>query len=48
MYNEMSMRRLLTEVGFREVYRCQYREGRSPDVSRIDNRPGSLFMEAVK
>jgi predicted SAM-dependent methyltransferase len=48
MYNETSMRELLQEVGFRQVYRCKYREGKSPDVDKMDNRPESLFMEAVK
>jgi predicted SAM-dependent methyltransferase len=48
MYNETSMGKLLEDVGFRKVYRCKYREGKSPDVEKIDNRPESLFMEAVK
>jgi SAM-dependent methyltransferase len=48
MYNETSMGKLLQDVGFRKVYRCKYREGKSPDVEKIDNRPESLFMEAVK
>jgi hypothetical protein len=48
MYNETSMRKLLQDVGFREVHRCMYRQGKSPDVDKIDNRPESLFMEAVK
>ena len=48
MYNEISLRRLLEEAGFREVYRCEYRQGKSPEVTKIDNRPGSLFMEAEK
>jgi SAM-dependent methyltransferase len=47
-YNERSLAALLRRVGFREVARRDYREGRCPDVERIDNRPGSLFMEAVK
>ena len=48
MYNETSMGKLLHDVGFREVYRCKYQQGKSPDVDKIDNRPESLFMEAVK
>jgi SAM-dependent methyltransferase len=48
MYNESSLRALLLGVGFAEVERCEYRQGRCPDVELLDNRPGSLFMEAVK
>jgi len=47
-YNEMSLGRLLNEVGFRDVYRCQFQQGRCVDVTLIDNRPESLFIEAVK
>jgi SAM-dependent methyltransferase len=47
-YNAKSLEALLRQVGFREVERREYREGRCPDVELIDNRPGSLFMEAVK
>jgi hypothetical protein len=40
---------LLREAGFSEVQRCRYREGRCPDLDRLDNRPEeTLFMEAVK
>lgn len=49
MYNEHSMRALLLGAGFREAARCEYKQGRCPDLDRLDNRPeGSLFMEAVK
>jgi predicted SAM-dependent methyltransferase len=47
-YNEVSLAQALTKVGFREVYRCQFRQGCCADVALIDNRPESLFMEAVK
>lgn len=47
-YNEISLAKLLNQVGFREVYRCQFGQGRCADVTLIDNRPESLFMEAVK
>ena len=47
-YNEMSLARVLNEVGFHEVNRCQFRQGRCADVALIDNRPESLFMEAIK
>ena len=47
-YNETSMRALLRDAGFATVQRRGYREGLCPDVERIDTRPGSLFMEAVR
>jgi predicted SAM-dependent methyltransferase len=47
-YNEFSMIRLLREAGFEDIRRCAYRQGRCPGVAAIENRPDSLFMEAVK
>lgn len=47
-YNEISLQRILRNLGFREVYRCQFREGRCADVHIVDNRPDSLFIEAAK
>jgi SAM-dependent methyltransferase len=47
-YNAGSLEALLRRTGFREVQRCAFREGRLPDVERVDTRPGSLFVEAVK
>jgi hypothetical protein len=47
-YNERSLRDLLERAGFAEVERRGYREGRCPDVERIDSRPESLFMEGVR
>jgi SAM-dependent methyltransferase len=46
LYNERSLRALLERTGFTAIRRTAYREGRCPDVERIDSRPGSLFMEA--
>jgi len=48
LYNERSLRELLERTGFADVQRRDYREGRCPDVERIDARPESLFMEAVR
>jgi hypothetical protein len=49
MYNEVSLGRLLLESGFREPRRCAYRQGRCPDLERVDNRPDeTLFMEAIR
>lgn len=47
-YNEKSLRELLNDAGFREVYRCEFRIGRCPDVALVDSRPESLFMEGIK
>jgi SAM-dependent methyltransferase len=47
-YNAASLEALLRRAGFREVERCEFRQGRLPDVERIDTRPGSLFVEGVK
>jgi SAM-dependent methyltransferase len=47
-YNEISLTRLLRKVGFSKIYRCQFRQGNCPDVTLIDNRSGSLFMETMK
>jgi predicted SAM-dependent methyltransferase len=48
MYNEGSLGRLFREAGFEEVHRCEYREGRCPDVEAMDQRPGSLILEGVR
>ncbi len=47
-YNERSLGRALRAAGFNEVARCGFRQGRCPDVERVDTRMGSLFMEGVK
>ena len=47
-YNRGSLRALLERVGFREIERCEYREGRCPDLDQVEYRPWSLFMEGVK
>ncbi len=40
---------LLTTVGFKNVARCAFREGKVPDLDRLDNRPEeTLFVEAMK
>jgi SAM-dependent methyltransferase len=46
-YNERSLRAALEAAGFADVRRYGYREGRCPDVARIDTRSESLFMEGV-
>jgi SAM-dependent methyltransferase len=48
LYNERSLGARLTAAGFADVRRHGFREGRCPDVARIDSRPESLFMEGVR
>jgi SAM-dependent methyltransferase len=49
MYDCPMLEKMLKDIGFVEVSRCQYREGRVPDIAILDNRPEeSLFVEAVK
>ncbi len=47
-YNEASLGALLRRIGFREARRCEFREGRCPDLQQIETRRWSLFMEAIK
>jgi SAM-dependent methyltransferase len=47
-YNAVSLKGLMERVGFRDVERCEYREGRCPDLDEIETRRWSLFMEGVK
>jgi SAM-dependent methyltransferase len=49
MYDFELLRTLLASAGFADITRCGYREGATPDLERLDNRPGqTLFVEAVK
>ena len=49
MYDYAMLERQLNNIGFLEVKRCRYLEGRVPDIEILDNRPDeSLFVEAVK
>ena len=48
MYNFVSMSALMREAGFATVLRRDYRDGVCPDVQLLDNRPESLFVEAIK
>jgi len=47
-YNETSLSGLLRAVGFADVQRCAFRQGRCPDLDRLDIRPQSLFVEATR
>lgn len=47
-YNAGSLEALLRRVGFGQIERREYREGRCPDVETIETRRWSLFMEAAR
>jgi predicted SAM-dependent methyltransferase len=47
-YNEQSLTRTLRRAGFRQAYRCEFRQGRCSDIEIVDSRAESLFVEAVK
>jgi predicted SAM-dependent methyltransferase len=49
MYDAPSLTAMLSEIGFRNVVVCEYRQGRVPDCDVLDNRPeDSLHLEAEK
>ena len=48
MYDFEMLAGLLGRAGFANVRRCEYQEGRVPDLQELDNRPGSLVVEASK
>ncbi|HUJ11582.1 MAG TPA: methyltransferase domain-containing protein [Verrucomicrobiae bacterium] len=49
MYDFELLRAALTKAGFHSIERCGYRQGRTPDIDKLDNRPEqTLYVEAVK
>ncbi|HEX3537315.1 MAG TPA: methyltransferase domain-containing protein [Stellaceae bacterium] len=50
VWDEELLRRTLSEVGFRQIQRCDYRVGNNPDLLKDQERHRweSLYMEAVK
>ena len=49
MYDFELLRDVLQELGFVGVRRCAYREGMTPDIGVLDNRPEeTVFVEASK
>jgi predicted SAM-dependent methyltransferase len=48
MYNFDSLYSILRQAGFSQITRQDYRQGICPDIDKLDNRPGSLFVEAIK
>lgn len=49
MYDYQMLSKVLKMAGFQDIVRCSFRNGRTPDLDILDNRPkDSLFIEAVK
>ena len=49
MYDFDMLSAILSEIGFREITRRKFQEGKLPDINLLDNRPeDSLFVEASK
>lgn len=49
MYDYPMFADLLARTGFRDIRRCGFREGRTPDLAVLDNRPDeTVFVEARK
>ncbi len=48
MYDFEMLGGLIERVGLTDVRRCDFRQGRVPDIDVLDNRPGSLVVEAEK
>lgn len=49
MYDFAMLDDALTRAGFRDIRRCEFRKGHTPDLAGLDNRPDeSLFVEATR
>lgn len=48
MYDGDSIKQVLRTHGFVEIERCEFARGACPDLAELENRPGSLFIEARK
>ena len=48
-YDFELLRQMLAAAGYRQIRRCAFRQGRTPDLVQLDNRPDeTLFVEADK
>lgn len=49
LYDFELLKSILDDVGFIDVKRCYYKQGKVPDIDKLDNRPDeTLFVEAAK
>jgi hypothetical protein len=49
MYDFAMLEDALKNAGFQNIRRCEFRQGHTPDLDKLDNRPDeSLFVEATR
>ncbi|MFC1993393.1 methyltransferase domain-containing protein [Chloroflexota bacterium] len=49
MYDFNSLQNLMRYAGFRNIEKCSYKDGKTPDIDKLDVKPGeTLFIEALK
>jgi SAM-dependent methyltransferase len=49
MYDYYLLSNILRNSGFKDISRTEYRQGSTPDIEQLDNRPEeSLFVEATR
>ncbi len=48
MFDTESLTFLLKSVGFRNIRKCNFREGLCPDLKKMENRKKSIYIEAQK
>lgn len=49
MYDFALLEEALSSAGFRDIRRCEYKQGITPNLEMLDNRPDeSLFVEATR
>jgi predicted SAM-dependent methyltransferase len=49
MYDFAMLEDALKNAGFQNIRRCEFRQGLTPDLDKLDNRPDeSLFVEATR
>jgi predicted SAM-dependent methyltransferase len=47
-YTGLSLIGLFERAGFSQCYVTEFGKGTCPDIDKLDNRPGSIFFEAIK
>jgi len=49
MYDFELLKQIVTQAGFVDVVKCQFRIGRTPDLVDLDNRSDeTLYVEAAR
>jgi len=47
-FTRLSLTGLFQAAAFSQPYVTEYRKGVCPDIEKLDNRPGSIFFEAIR